>query len=584
MISNPGNAAPPHVLLTVLGRNPTPARYTLERREIESRLAPVALFDLLPEEERPNRILAVCTPEAKQESWPLLEQALKGRCRMERVDVPSGETQEDIANYLQKVAGAISGDVALTVDVTHGFRHFSFLIYIVVFYLNALRNVRVRGAWYGLLKKGCPSPFLDLRPLLDLPEWIYALRVLRDTGSARPMAEAICCGTPNPSEREIARNLWRLSEAYLSGLPVELGRQAHDVRRNLSTLKKRLVCGHHPVPLSPELVEQLDRTLADFDLNDLPSGEGWKRKIALSEDELKRQARIIDDLLSRGSLAAALGLMNEWTVSWVVLRRGWNRGREGAWLEYKPVRRKAAGLLGAIKAVGKDPDLRHRLTEEQRLLGDFWGNLTELRNAYHHHGMRPGSLIGKGQASRKHNAICKYWKETLSFRPNFPLSLGGADGGRVLISPVGTRPGVLFSAFHTCGEDGGGPPSLCLAVCSRASEGGVAEAAGQAGYAGAIEPLRFEDPYGGLEEIEALVKAARHHLIGAEEVLVNVTGGTTLMGLAAEKLADAAHKLACPTVRRFGLVDRRPPTEQDAEPYKVGEPFWLGRVGDDDAD
>ena len=181
MISNAGYAAaPPHVLLTVLGRNPRLARYTLDGREIESRLAPVALFDFLPEEERPDRILAVCTPEAKQESWPLLEQALKGRCQVERVDVPSGETQEDIVTYLKEVADAISGDVELTVDVTHGFRHFSFLVYIVVFYLNALRNVRVRGAWYGLLKSDCPSPFLDLRPLLDLPDWIYAF-----AGSAR---------------------------------------------------------------------------------------------------------------------------------------------------------------------------------------------------------------------------------------------------------------------------------------------------------------------------------------------------------------------------------------------------------------
>ena len=158
------------------------------------------------------------------------------------------------------------------------------------------------------------------------------MRVLRDTGSARPIAEAIRRGTPNPSEQEIAHNLSRLSEAYPSDLPVELGWQVHDVRRNLRILKRRLARGHHTVPLSLELVEQLDRTLTDFDLNDLPSGDGWKRKIALSENELKRQARIMDDLLIRGNLAAALGLMNEWTVSLVVLRHGWNRSWEGAWL------------------------------------------------------------------------------------------------------------------------------------------------------------------------------------------------------------------------------------------------------------
>ena len=38
-----------HILLTVLGTNPKPARYTLEDRHAHARLAPIALFDLLPE-------------------------------------------------------------------------------------------------------------------------------------------------------------------------------------------------------------------------------------------------------------------------------------------------------------------------------------------------------------------------------------------------------------------------------------------------------------------------------------------------------------------------------------------------------
>ena len=110
----------------------------------------------------------------------------------------------------------------------------------------------------------------------------------------------------------------------------------------------------------------------------------------------------------------------------------------------------------------------------------------------------------------------------------------------------------------------------------------VAEALDRAGYAGAVETLVIEDAFGGgREEIERLVRAARPHFIGAEDVLVNVTGGTTLMGLAAEALATAARDLACP-VRRFGLIDRRPPTEQDERPYQTGEPFWIDAAEEGD--
>ena len=169
--------------------------------------------------------------------------------------------------------------------------------------------------------------------------------------------------------------------------------------------------------------------------------------------------------------------------------------------------------------------------------------------------------------------IRDFWEGTLRSCPNFSLQIGESSGGRVLVSPIGRRPGVLFSALQSCQADGGAP-TLCLVICSRETEGSIEEAARRAEYTGAIEQLRLDDPHGGRTEIERLAKKARRRLIGADRVLVNVTGGTTLMGFAAEELANAARRLACP-VRRFGLIDRRPPQQQDAEPYRTGELFWL---------
>lgn len=89
-----------HVLLTVLGTNTNPAHYALDGRDAEAQVAPAALFELLPEAERPDRVLALCTPEAKQVSWPLLEHALAGRCDAAPIDVGGGETQEDVSAFL----------------------------------------------------------------------------------------------------------------------------------------------------------------------------------------------------------------------------------------------------------------------------------------------------------------------------------------------------------------------------------------------------------------------------------------------------------------------------------------------------
>ncbi|MBN1460123.1 MAG: hypothetical protein JXA57_11350, partial [Armatimonadetes bacterium] len=530
--------------------------------------------------ERPDRVLALCTPQAKRESWPVLEEALRGRYPVEKVDVPAGDAQADVNSYLAHVAGAIPGaqEVELTVDVTHGYRHFAFLTYIAVLYLAALRGIQVRGAYYGLLRHDSVSPFLDLRPLLALPRWLHALQALRDTGSASPMAMALCEGPQNQSARTIARELSQLSEGYLSGLPLELGQHARGFReQRLKPLRKLLAREHH-IPLAAELVDQLTEILDPFILDQQVSGDGWKQHVALSKPELARQARIVDDLLQRESIATALGLLNEWTVSWVAWRLGYERG----WLDFQVVRRRAAGLLGAIAAVSGDPDLHHVLSDEQRSLGDFWSLLCELRNAYHHHGMRAQVLVGNPQIAQKLQRVSAYWKAGLRCCPDFSLALGESTGGRLLVSPIGRRPGVLFSALQACRADDNGEPTMCLVICSMETEGLIAEAAGRADYTGTIEPLRLEDPYGGRPEIERLVKAARKHLVGMDDVLVNITGGTTLMGLTAEAVADAARKLARP-VRRFGLIDRRPSEQQDTDPYQTGEPFWLESMEDVDA-
>ena len=53
-----------------------------------------------------------------------------------------------------------------------------------------------------------------------------------------------------------------------------------------------------------------------------------------------------------------------------------------------------------------------------------------------------------------------------------------------------------------------------------------------------------------------------------------MTGGTTLMGLVIQRLAEEAQRLYRP-VRRFALIDRRTPAEQDSEPFVQGEHHWL---------
>ncbi len=569
-----------HVLLTVLGLDPKPVQYALQNRCVKARLAPIALLDLLPQEQRPHQVLAICTPKAKLDSWPALVHELGDRCPVEAVEVSAGDKQEDANAFLEVVIGAIGTNVDLTVDVTHGFRHFSFLTYVGVLYLAALRGVRVRGAYYGMPNRYAPSPLLNLRPLLELPGWVHALEVLHETGSALPMARILVDGPTGQPVQDNARDLRYLSEAYLSGLPLELGWQAWNIRQNRCKPLRRLLRKDHHLPLAQKLVERLAEILEPFSLNKPISGDGWKRHVPLSKNELKRQAKLIDDLLRRENFTTAIRLMREWVVSWVIFQQR----SEDDWLE-RDVRKKAEGLLRAITAIASDQELRGDLTEEQRSLGCFWGDLREVRNAYAHHGMRRDDLVRGDKIGATRRRVLDFWKQTLRCGPTTSLSLGKSPIGRILVSPVGRRPGVLFSAVKACRKKWDGrDPELCLVICSRDTRRLITEALTRAKFENPIKALHMQDAVGGGQhEIQQVVNTARRCFIGAEEVLVNVTGGTTLMGLAAESLASEARSLACPSVRRFGLIDRRPPGEQENDPYLAGEPFWLDE-GDDDAD
>jgi hypothetical protein len=568
------------LLLTVLGTSRECARYELGGREVDADLAPHALLRLLPDEEKPDRVIALCTSQAAAETWPTLQASLAGLCEATFTEVPEGDTADGMHAFVQHVADTIprDGDVELMVDITHGYRHFAVLTYLAVLHLVALRGVRVVGAYYGMLRrKPAISPFIDLRPMIELPRWTYAVEALRETGSAAPIAAMLDLG-PGGLGNMVAE-LRRLSEAHLSGLPLEAGRVAAQIYDQRLSFLRRTLRVQHNLPLAHELVSRFEEIIDSFRLLEPVSGDGWKRRVVLSRSELARQARMVDDLLQRGSVAAGLGLMREWTVSWATWRLG-----EEPWLD-RTVRRRAEGLLGAISALTGEPELSSVLTPEQRALGRFWKLISELRNAYHHQGMRRQVVSSDHpDVEQDLSHVCNHWGHVLSSIPEIDLTLPVTRSGRVLVSPLGTRPGVLFNAIRACREAGLGDPERTLVICSDETIRLMREPLDRISYTGEVDQLVMSDPFGDIGEIDELVTKATRTLLGADEVLVNLTGGTTLMGLAAEKLAVEARRLARP-VRRFGLIDRRPSEKQVSEPYLPSNAYWLDlNGGGDDAD
>lgn len=544
-----------HVLLTALGVNSDPAVYAWDGRKAEARVATAALYRLLPESQRPHRIVALCTEQAEAKTLPVLREAVASSCPIEVVRISADPT--GINDCLTALARSVPSDADLTVDVTHGFRHMPFLIYAGVLYLTALRRVRLRGAYYGMLDRSSEiSPFLDLRPLVELPSWFYGVRVFAETGNAGVIADIVAAADGEEAPR-VGAELRALSEAYASGLPIELGYLARRFLADKIGLLESVLHAER-LPMAGELVQAFVTTLEGQQIDqDLPE-QRWKEHATLTRSELERQARLIDGYLDRQNFAIAFGMMREWLVLWQM----WRTGEDVAhWLDYRK-RKKVEDSLRSLKCrFETSPEV---LDPAERAAGEVWGHLTSVRNSFAHHGLERSIVLSREEGLRQHVVtIERIWRETLRAVPK--------PGGSLLVSPLGTRPGVLYSALLAADPQ---RVTRCLVICSAATEGPARQACRAAGYTGDVEFLRFDDPFAGVREIQGLVKRARRRAVDATEIYVNITGGTTLMGVLADRIATAARCLGQPTYQ-FVLIDRRPPAEQESDPFQQGEVCWL---------
>ena len=585
----------PHILLTSLGKNAFPTTYEWGKEKAIADLAPLALVEFLKKLNlpMPNHVVAVVTEEAETGTWKIFREGINkipgfNPVEVKMIKIPNGIDSGEIREILESVAKSIPEGADLTLDVTHGLRHFPFIFYALVLYLKSLRGVEIRGAYYGMVDAGPSKPIIDLQLLLKLPEWFHAVRMFRDQGTTKPMADLL-----QPLADVLMQEKSELFRADNQKVGAQRNEQAKQVKDSVDWLEKYAFAYESALPLElekaskglinsieklptidsaglPPLVEELTKAIVSAGeksaFEKFPAKrKDWKRAIPLDTDELKRQAYMIDLYLDRDQLSLAVGLMREWVVSWAIWKSGKTEEHKD-WLNNK-VRHRYERTLGAIGASARSTGPQFTMTCEQEDFRDFWNRLTDnLRNALHHHAMRIEALE-ESPSSLK--TVEDFWNR---LKEDGLKEKGRIDlpplGGRLLISPQGRRPGVLFSALKVA------QPDACLVICSKTSARRIPEAAEEACFKGHIEQIELADPLGGFAEIDTVAERAHGYLLYADKVIANMTGGSTLMGVIVQRLVEDAQKLDRP-VKRFALIDRRSQDEQDSDPFVQGDFHWL---------
>lgn len=91
----------------------------------------------------------------------------------------------------------------------------------------------------------------------------------------------------------------------------------------------------------------------------------------------------------------------------------------------------------------------------------------------------------------------------------------------------------------------------------------------KAGFSGEHQVILVNDPFTGVNEVDRVVTEAEKCLQDIQKVVINLTGGTSLLGYMVERVRDRV---------RYGrqidsvlAVDRRSYREREKNPYVVGK-------------
>lgn len=419
------------ILLTALGAQLRKTEYALNTSKAEGELSPIALLKLLSKNEMPRRVIALVTKAAEEKTWPTFESEIEkiiGR-KPEKIDIPDGRNALEWQSILESVAIKIPDNAKLVLELTQGYRHFAFLFYAFAPILKTLREVEIAGAYYGMVEgkpADQPAPILDLKVLLRLPEWFYALRVFRESGTAKQLADALI----KSSFTDLGRSLNAVSGYYESGLPLELGKSSADLVSEIENLNKGQKIGFgtaDAIPLLDEILNLLKESSANFAFSPCRSLHkgNWKEKLPLDDKELLREANLIEFYWKRRQYPLALGLMREWVVSRVLQCAS---STEVKWLKVKRsekdpsssiTREQSEQALGELSAKLKS-EAKVKLSEEENKWAKFWDDLTQLRNPLHHHGMRQNLFdLNSTQIQR----VEKFWNECKTLESKPPITL-----------------------------------------------------------------------------------------------------------------------------------------------------------------
>ena len=560
-----------HYVITSIGTNPRETTYTLNGKSARGKFSTTALIKLLPE--IPDKIIVLATEGAKEKS--LEEFKKEVNIDLDVVSIPDGKNKEEVEELLKIMLENIPENSKITLDITGSFRHFSFLFFVAALYLTSLKKVEIENAWYGMFEgkdENGNTPFVNMRIMLDMVEWFYAVKsFVKNPGNTdlskmfKLTKKRIFKETNNTDVSNYIGKFYKLFQnynmSYEAGLPLELGKSAKNLEGLIKEWDKSNNYDIPIIPLQEELFDNISKSFENFLIGDENSEDNWKENFILDMDEVKRESKIIDTYMNNEHYSNAIRLMREFLITVCILK---NRKNESEpWLEYihrKPYEDK----LNGISFMNQETDLD--LPENVKELGKIWDKIAKLRNNIAHNGMS-NDYIKIEKNAKKIRTLWESIKEKLDDDYFWKLDADiESEKEGLLITPLGLSPGLLYTALELI------RPEKSIIITSEEGKKDIPKIRDFSAYMGDLEIVTISDPHKGFEEIKTRVnnKNIDNWILKADDIIVNLTGGTTVLQYAVELLSRKAERFG-KRVTRVAMIDKRSIDEQKRNPFVKGD-------------
>ena len=476
-------------------------------------------------------------------------------------------SQTDFWDVFHKISKHIPEEADLYLDITSAFRSLPFVIFGVIQYLTALKKVEIKGIYYGVYENKETTPILDLISMKEMIDWFYAAEIFKNYGVSHLMAKnfrklqaKIYAQTKKAVNFKGFGNLFDdVSYAISNTDTLHLAKTAKSLLDTRKEIKEEL---QQYLPVAENLIDKMFNLYKEFTHKD-------QTEPKLDKTELNREKKIIDWYIDHNQFNNALTLINEWIINKAIVAKG----KQEDWLNYSAVRDPIGKELKDISRLGsraKDEEFQWMakyFPQDIREVMSAITKVSDLRNKLSHGGYNSDNLKYQGLKNKINDLwkiICTISDDMIKRILTRPIAFE-----RLIITPLGKSPGILYTLLSN--EQIVKKTIKLIIITSDDCKQYIKNCFQKLGITYPIEDIIvLNDPWTEIKDPKELTNRYLPILMLAGKVLVNYTGGTSMMQINAHQFNTLAQRYSIPTEKCI-TIDKRSPEEQRANPYVKGE-------------